>query len=118
VLARAFEQAGVPTIFVTMMPYWAEKIGVPRTLAVEHPFGLTLGQAGDAAGQLNVITRALSILESASQPGAIEHWTVPWPVEAQEAIAAWQPPQPSPIVAHLSPHFRDILRQRRKRNID
>jgi hypothetical protein len=97
-----------------MMPVWADKIGTPRTLAVEHPFGQTLGMAGDVAGQMGVLKQALRILESAGAPGQIEHWTEPWPVEIEAAINAWQPPEPSPIVAHLSPRFRDILRQRRK----
>ncbi|MGD8605030.1 MAG: hypothetical protein PVF49_10720 [Anaerolineales bacterium] len=115
-MARTFEAAGLPTVFVTMMPYWAEKIGVPRTLAVEHPFGQTLGMAGDIDGQMNVLRRALHLLEAASQPGQIDHWPEPWPIEAQAAIAAWQPPVPSPIIAHLKPRFRDLLRQRRKQD--
>jgi hypothetical protein len=98
-----------------MMPYWAEKIGVPRALAVEHPFGQTLGMPGDEQGQLDVIRQALHILEAADAPGHIEHWPQPWPVEAEAAISAWQPPEPSPIIAHLTPQFRQILRQRRAR---
>ena len=113
-LARTFEEAGLSTILVTMMPVWAEKIGVPRTLAVEHPFGQTLGMAGDVAGQMGVLKQALRILDTAGRPGHMDHWTAPWPVETKAAITAWQPPEPSPIVAHLSPRFRDILRQRRK----
>jgi hypothetical protein len=116
VLARTLEQAGLATVLVTMMPYWAERIGVPRTLAVEHPFGQTLGMAGDKAGQLNVIRQALHLLETAKEPGSIKHWDQPWPVETEAAIAAWQPPEPSPIIAHLKPHFREILRQRRKQD--
>ena len=59
VLARAIEAAGFSTILVTMMPYWAEKTGTPRTLGVEFPFGQTLGQVGDAAQQMRVIEAAL-----------------------------------------------------------
>jgi hypothetical protein len=116
VLARTFEEAGLSSVFITMMPYWAEKFGVPRTLAVEHPFGQTLGMSGDQEGQLSVIQKALQILEAANEPGQIEHWPEPWPVETEAAIAAWQPPEPSPIIDHLTPRFRQILRQRRNRN--
>ena len=115
-IRRTFEQAGLTTVLVTMMPYWAERVGVPRALAVEHPFGQTLGMAGDAAGQIAIIKQALHILETADKPGTIEHWPEPWPVEAEVAIAAWQPPEPSPIIAHLKPRFRDFLRQRRKQD--
>ena len=55
VLARTLEAAGLATVLVTMMPYWAEKVGAPRTLAVEYPFGQTLGQPRDTAGQMRVI---------------------------------------------------------------
>jgi len=47
VLARTLEAADLSTILVTPMPFWTEKIGVPRTLAVEFPFGHTLGQPHD-----------------------------------------------------------------------
>ena len=113
-LARSFEQAGISTILITMMPVWAEKAGVARTLAVEHPFGQTLGKAGDVAGQLKVIERSLQVLEEAATPGHIEHWPETWSGETGAVITAWQPKEPSPIVAHLQPRFREILRQRRK----
>ena len=62
VLARTLEAHGLSTILVTNMPFWAEKIGVPRTLAVEFPFGHMLGQPGDVAVQRRVILQALDVL--------------------------------------------------------
>ena len=53
-LARTLETAGLATIMVTNMPFWAEKVGVPRTLAVEFPFGHTLGQPHNVAQQMRV----------------------------------------------------------------
>ena len=35
VLARTLETLGLSTILVTNKPFWAERVGVPRTLAVE-----------------------------------------------------------------------------------
>ncbi len=114
VLARTLEAAGFSTVLVTMMPYWAEKTGTPRALAVEFPFGQTLGQPGNSEQQIRVIRQALAVLESAREPGAITHSEQPWPVPAKEAIQAWQPSEPSPIIAELSPRFREMLRQSRR----
>jgi len=58
---------------VTSMPFWAEKIGVPRTLAVEFPFGHSLGLPGEIAQQTRVISEALEVLETAETPGDIFH---------------------------------------------
>lgn len=115
VLARTFEEAGLPTILVTMMPYWAEKIGVPRTLAVEFPFGHTLGAALDHEQQRRVIHEALQVLVEADQPGTIVHSQERWPEPVDSAMEAWQPTQPSPVVQHLAPKIKDMLRNLRKR---
>ena len=55
VLARTLEAAGLSTILVTNMPFWSEKIGTPRTLAVEFPFGHLLGAPNDPTQQMRVI---------------------------------------------------------------
>ena len=113
-LARTLENAGLSTILVTNMPYWAEKVGVPRTLAVEFPFGHTLGQPHHVSQQMRVIREALQVLRSAQAPGTIVHSTGIWPIPQNEATRSWQPKSPSPIIEHLAPHFREMLRQLRK----
>ncbi len=95
-----------------MMPYWAEKVGAPRTLAVEYPFGQTLGQPGAAAGQRRVIAQALDVLLTAVTPGTIIHSPEVWPAPQKEAYKTWQPAEPSPIIAELAPRFRDMLRNK------
>lgn len=117
-LARTLEAHGLSTVVVTMMPYWAEKIGTPRTLAVEFPFGHTLGQPGNVAQQRRVIAEALRVLETAESPGTIVHSDEAWPVPAAEAIKQWQPETPSPIIAELAPKLRDMLRARRDHSRD
>lgn len=114
VLARSFEIAGLSTILVTPMPYWAEKIGTPRTLAIAFPFGHTLGRPCDTELQHSVISEALDILENANSPGTIVHSEETWPHSTQEAIKSWQPEEPSPIIAELAPNFREMLRQRKR----
>lgn len=114
VLARTLEASGLSTVLVTMMPYWAEKIGVPRTLAVEFPFGQTLGGAGNVAQQRRVLEAALRVLATADTPGAIVHADEEWPEATKTAVKAWQPPEPSPIIAELAPQFRQMLREHRR----
>ena len=95
------------------MPYWAEKVGTPRTLAVAFPFGHTLGRPGDKVQQRSVISEALAVLGKAETPGTIVHSEETWPQSTKEAIKSWQPEQPSPIIAELAPQFREMLRQRK-----
>lgn len=115
-LARTLEAHGLSTVLITMMPFWAEKIGVPRTLAVEHPFSQTLGQPHNREQQMHVVREALRVLESAKVAGTITHSTSQWPVPQKEAMKQWQPSEPSPIIAVLAPQMRQMLRQHRKQN--
>ena len=97
-LARTFEAAGMSTMLVTMMPYWAEKLGVPRTVGVEFPYGHPLGRPGDRETQLGIIRSALAMLEEAKAPGDIRELAYEWPQELSEAKRDWQPLEPSPII--------------------
>jgi len=115
VLARTLEAAGLSTILVTNMPFWAEKVGVPRTLAVEFPFGHILGQPHNVAQQKRVVRQALKVLETAAAPGTIVHSPEAWPVPQKEAAKDWQPEKPSPVIQVLAPRFREMMRQRRQR---
>ena len=115
VLARTLEASGLSTILVTNMPFWAEKIGVPRTLGVEFPFGHILGQPHAADQQMRVIRQALEVLETAQAPGTIAHSPEIWPVPQKEATKDWQPEEPSPAVQIIGPRIRELLRQRRQK---
>jgi hypothetical protein len=112
VLARTLEAAGLATVQVTNVPFWAEKAGVPRTLAVEFPFGHTLGQPHDTAQQARVIHQALEVLETAEAPGAIVHSSETWPVPRKEALKDWQPKEPSPVIQAMAPAFGEMMRAR------
>ena len=97
-LARSFEAAGMSTVVVTMMPYWSERIGVPRTVGVEFPYGHPLGWPGDRETQMALILAALALLEEAQAPGEIRELDIEWPQELSEAKKDWQPLEPSPII--------------------
>jgi len=101
VLARRIEAAGIPTVTVTMMPATAEQLLAPRVVGVEFPFGHPFGQPGDSAVQRMVLTTALRTLAGASRPGTRVDIDLEWPQPRGEAYKAWQPSEPSPIVAML-----------------
>lgn len=114
VLARIFEAAGMSTILVSNMPYWADRIGVPRTLGVELPFGHILGKPGDTEGQRALILEALSVLGAATEPGMIVHSKVTWPGTEAEAQHAAHPEVPPPIMGQFGKHVGNILRNLRR----
>ena len=113
VLARELEKRGVSTVLITPMPYWAERIGTPRTLAVEHPFGRTIGPPNDSELQFAVVQAAVEVLETAQRAGAIVHYASQWPEDVAETIKAWQPQEPSPVIKALGPELRRLLRRRK-----
>ena len=100
-LARHVEAAGIPTVVVTMMPTTAVELVSPRVVGVEFPFGHPFGMPGDRAMQRLVLDTALAVLAGAATPGTRVDIDLEWPRPRGEAYKAWQPPQPSPIVAQL-----------------
>lgn len=113
-LARTLEEAGISTVLVTNMPFWAEKTGVPRTLAVEFPFGHTLGQPNHLDQQIRVIMQALNVLETGNKPGEIFHSPEKWPAPPDDALKDWQPDVPSPVISHMSGKIRELMRKSKK----
>ena len=100
VLARVIEAAGISTVVVTMMPDLAERLGVPRTVGLEFPFGHTLGHAGDREEQTKVIRDSLRVLRDARQQNAVEHLPYEWP-DFERWKREWHPSEPAPIIAFL-----------------
>jgi D-proline reductase (dithiol) PrdB len=101
VLARRIEAAGIPTVIVTMMPAVAERLLSPRIVGVEFPFGHPFGQPGDRTTQRVVLETALRVLAGAAAPGTRVDVDLEWPQPRGEAYKAWQPAEPSPIVAMM-----------------
>lgn len=112
-LARAIEAAGISTVLVTMMPYWSDKMGVPRTLGVEFPFGHPLGHAGDRDEQIAVIREALRVLREAREPGAVQHLERQWP-DFETWKTAWYPPELPPVIKVLLEQLRAQAQDGRK----
>ena len=114
VLARTFEAAGLSTVVVTNMPFWAVKIGVPRTLAVEFPFGHILGQPHNREQQMRVIGQALEVLEQAEAPGTIVHSPERWPAPLEDALHDSHPETVPPIAADMGRYVGEFLRGLRR----
>lgn len=103
-LARWIEEAGIPTVTVTMMPDVA--VAAPRVVGVEFPFGHPFGMPGDVAMQRRVLTTALTLLAGAGAPGTRVDIDEEWPVALREAYRSWQPAEASPIVAAMLARMR------------
>jgi D-proline reductase (dithiol) PrdB len=106
--ARFLEDAGFSTVVLNPTPEFNRLVGVPRTAAIEFPYGRPVGQVGDAAGQRKVLLDTLSVLEKARRPGEIRHLAFTWPEEPKEA--KWQPPEMSPLIKM----YLDDIRAARK----
>lgn len=100
-LARVIEATGIPTVTVSMMPELSSKHRSSRILGVEYPFGHAFGVAGDTAMQTRTLRAALELLDGATEPETRLDLEEAWPIDRKTAYKAWQPAEPSPIVAML-----------------
>ncbi len=116
VLARVIEEAGIPTVTVSMMPVFSDKHRSSRTLGVEFPFGHSFGMANDKAMQTETVRAALRLLEVADTPETRADVATTWPVERKVAYKSWQPSEPSPIVAHSIDQIRAARRAAAERD--
>lgn len=98
-VARKIEEAGIPTVTLNMIWVYQRLVGMPRVAAIEHPFGRPFGDVDDVTRQREVLTAALALAGSASQPGAVEHLPFQWHEHPKET--RWHPAEPSPIIAMM-----------------
>ncbi len=82
-------------------------MGIPRSAAIEYPYGRPVGEVGDRNGQREVLREALSMLEKAKTPGEVFHLPFIWPEEPKRAD--WQPPEMSPLIKF---YLEDIKKAR------
>jgi len=111
VLARVFEEHGLSTVLVTNGPFFSG-IGVPRTVAVEFPYGHMLGYPEDRAMQMQVIEAALEMLEEAKEPEAMRELDIEWPQEFDVARKDWHPSEASPIVRMMLDQAKKAAKER------
>lgn len=102
VLARTVEASGIPTVVISMMPGISARRGAPRVVGVPFPFGQGFGPTGDDTTHRRVVEAALDLAERAAGAGArVDLDDLVWPVDRRTAYRAWQPSEPSPIVAAM-----------------
>jgi hypothetical protein len=89
------EAAGFSTVMVSMMPFFAELAGTPRTLAVEFPFAQTMGH--DAAQQMRVVRQALAVLATAVSPAPSSTPTRPGLSPKKKPTKPGSQPNPHPL---------------------
>jgi hypothetical protein len=94
--ARFLEEAGFSTVVLTPTPEFHKLVGIPRSAAIEYPYGRLMGQVGDKDGQREVLLETLAVLEKAREPGEILHLPFTWPEEPKNA--KWHPPEMSPLI--------------------
>ena len=81
---------------LTPTPEFNREVGIPKSAAIEYPYGRPVGEVGDREGQREVLLAALSVLEKAQRPGEVRHLPFTWPQEPRETD--WQPPEMSPLI--------------------
>ena len=86
-------------------------MGIPRSAAIEYPYGRSVGQVGDRVGQRNVLLKTLEVLEKAKKPGEVWHLPFTWSEEPKKAD--WQPPEMSPLIKF---YLEDIKKARRQQD--
>ena len=98
-VASKIEAAGISTICISNIPDLTASVGVPRLVALEYPFGKTMGLPGDSSGQMEVLRAALAAGLDIREAGGIRHLQFTWPETKAKAQA--HPAEPPPIATHL-----------------
>jgi hypothetical protein len=89
------EARGLVTVSLTNMPFITEKIGVPRAVAVEFPFGMIWGHPGDRRMEREIMLHMLDAVETIEKPGTIVELPYTWP-EEEFRKRDWFPKEPTP----------------------
>ena len=105
--ARFLEEAGFSTVVLTPTYEFQRAVGIPRSAAIEYPYGRPIGQVEDREGQRQVLLKTLEILENAQKPGEVWHLPFTWPEESK--TTDWQPPEMSPLIKF---YLEDIKKTR------
>ena len=98
-VARAIENAGIPTVTLNMVWVFQKIIGMPRIAAIEYPFGRPFGEVDDFDRQKEILQCALNIFSTAKEAGHIEHLPVRWHLDPKKT--KWHPPVPAPIIEFM-----------------
>jgi hypothetical protein len=70
-IQRVIEQQGIPTIGISIVREYTEKVRPPRTVALQWPFGHPLGEPGNISQQRAVLFEVFKALKKIEVPGEI-----------------------------------------------
>lgn len=82
-LQREVEQAGIPTVAITVCRDITQLLNAPRAVALRFPLGNPFGHPFDEIMQFRIIKNALQALETFEEPGVIQDLAYDW-VEEEE----------------------------------
>ena len=77
-IQREIERQGIPTVGISIVRDYTEKVQPPRTVFLKWPFGHPLGEPGNLAQQRTVLLEALKAVKTIREPGAIIDLPFPW----------------------------------------
>jgi D-proline reductase (dithiol) PrdB len=75
---REIERAGIPTIGISIVRSYTEKVKPPRTIFLKWPFGHPLGEPFHTAQHRAVLQKAFEALYSINEPGTIVNIPFKW----------------------------------------
>jgi len=81
-IQREIETVGIPTVGISIVRRYAEKIKPPRTVFLDWPFGHPLGEPFNEAQQRTVVIKALKALHFIIEPGSILDLPYKWKNES------------------------------------
>jgi hypothetical protein len=71
-IARGIEDAGIPTVLVSVMPPLSSTARPPRQVIRKLNIGATLGRPNDVEGQLETLRKMIALLTDAESFGAVD----------------------------------------------
>jgi D-proline reductase (dithiol) PrdB len=83
-IQREIEKEGIPTIGVSIVREYSEKVMPPRTVFLRWPFGHPFGEPFNTAQQRVVLAEALRALFTIKEPGTIIDLPYRWRREKYE----------------------------------
>jgi D-proline reductase (dithiol) PrdB len=87
-IQREIERVGIPTIGLSIVRDYSEKVKPPRTIFLRWPFGHPLGEPGNTLQQRAVLIEALRALYEIDVPGTIVDLPFRW---RREKYTDYQP---------------------------
>lgn len=83
-IQREVEKAGIPTIGISIVREYSQKVKPPRTIFLRWPFGHPLGEPFNLPQQRAVLAEAFKALYSIDEPGKILDLPFRWRREKYE----------------------------------